>query len=178
MAETLRRPEPRLPLLVFGNGLQGRVMRIKEGIVADDGEKITEIEFQPTRELMFQYDLQLKDLNNQDRLSFIRRYPSVFIWALSQDPTNQTFLVLCDFYGRDTALTGLWSTLLENNRSLQKTVNALRNENAVLHVNIKKATSRQGEFQKDVISGLKETLKLRSWPSYGMGGPEDMGGSE
>lgn len=176
MADTLKRPEPRLPLLMFGNGLQGRMLRIKEGIVSSDGEKLTEIEFQPTRELMFAYDLSEKDLNNQNRMSFIKRYPSVYVLPLNPDPTNQTFLLLCDFFGRDTNLTGLWASLLESNRSQQRTINALRNENAVLHVNMKKATSRQGEYQKDVVANLKDVLKLRSgFSPYQM---EPMGGGE
>jgi hypothetical protein len=170
------RAEPRLPLIIFGNGLQAQLLKIKEGIIADNGEKNTEVEFRPTRELMFYYDLATNDLNNQERLSFIRRYPSIYVWPLSRDPTNQTYLILCDFKGMDTQLTTLYATVLENNRTLQKMVSALRNENAVLHVNIKKATSRQGEYQKEVVDNLKEVLKLKSMPSFGdiqgMGGEQ------
>jgi hypothetical protein len=163
----MKMAEPRLPLIIFGDGLQGQLLKVKEGIISEEGEKLTEIEFRPTRELLFYYDLDIKDLTNQDRMSFIRRYPTVFVWPISRDPTNQTYIILCDFKGGDTVLTGLWATVLENARSLQKTVNSLRNENAVLHVNIKKATSRQGEYTKEVVEGLKEVLKLKSMPSFG-----------
>lgn len=162
----MKMAEPRLPLIIFGDGLQGQMLKIKEGIVSEEGERLTEVEFRPTRELLFYYDLEVKDLTNQERLSFIRRYPSVFVWPISRDPTNQTYLILCDFKGGDTVLTGLWSTVLENNRSQQKLINALRNENAVLHVNLKKATSRQGEYTKEVVDNLREVLKLKTMPSF------------
>lgn len=145
--------EPRKPMIIFGNGLQGEVESFDEGIIDDEGLEVTRIEFRPTQELVDHYGYY--NYTKPEELTFIVDYPKVYVRVLlAGDPKNRSILVMCDFFGRDTDLTRLNIELLNSNKLLQRQITSLKYQTARLNYDLQVASRNYGEYAKNQLDDV------------------------
>lgn len=147
---------PQWPIILFGNAIQGRVIRMIPGMIEEDGVEVTEIHMMPTPEMMDYYNLQNEDLN--DESAIVRRYPTIMIVPLNLDPIINTIMVLCDFNWGDTVLTRKYPDL-QTIEDYQKERRMLLNENARLHEDMALKTSRLKEYFKKEVEMIQTVRK-------------------
>ena len=152
-------PETRLPWILWGDGAQGQLLGRKSVADSEEGVKMTEIRFRPTQELLAMYGIANKDLDHEYSLTF--RYPTIHVTTLSDDPVNQTILILCDVKGRDSKLTNLNAHLLDTVMGYEKRIRALTAQNAWLHSELKKMTSHVNEYIKQNAEMFMSAIKVR-----------------
>lgn len=160
-------PETRLPWIFWGEGSQGQLIQKKELGPDEEGVKMTQIRFRPTEELMATYGIPREDLDHEYSLTF--RYPSCMILHLSDDPINQTILIMCDVKGRDTKLTNLNAYLLDTLTGYEKRIKSLQAQNAWLHAENKKMTSHLDEYIKGKTDLFLSAIKVRGDIDQGLG---------
>lgn len=152
-------PETRLPWILWGDGAQGQLIQKKDIGADEDGVKMSEIRFRPTEELMATYGIPRSDLDHEYSLAF--RYPTAFIVNLSDDPVNQTVLILCDVKGNDTKMTNLNAYLLDTLMGYEKRIKSLQAQNAWLHNEIKRMTSHMNEYIQRNAEMFKSAISVR-----------------
>lgn len=152
-------PEQRLPWILWGDGAQGQLIQRKEVGPDDDGVRVVEIRFRPTEELMAMYGIPRSDLDMEYSLTY--RYPAVTCITLSDDPVNQTILIMCDVKGRDTKLTNLNAYLLDTIMGYEKRIKSLTAQNAWLHAELKRMASHMNEYIMRNAEMFKSAISVR-----------------
>lgn len=152
-------PETRLPWILWGDGSQGQLLSRKAIGSDEEGVKISEIRFRPTQELLGMYGFSNNELDAEYSLTF--RYPTVHVVTLSDDPVNQTILILSDVKGRETKLTNLNAYLMDTVMGYEKRIRALTAQNAWLHSELKKMTSHVNEYIKQNAEMFKTAIAVR-----------------
>lgn len=121
--------EPRYPIVWFGDGhwaqLRNRIeMKNATGILG------WMMILNPTRELISEYNIQQKDL---DEFGFIHRwYPSTIVTVLREDPVSGRIFIATDFEGNETPMTRKQADYLETMKNQEGLIATLRAGNARL----------------------------------------------
>lgn len=142
--------EPVWPTLIFGDGTQAQLLRIRK-IRGDDGIWRKEFRFRVTEDLMYKYDITESELVGEF-YEIDRIYDPDLHIVLDDDPATETHMLLCDFKcGTDTPILKLVGKHLETIKTLRKRLENSRIDNAVLLQDINKLTSRLGETDMKTV---------------------------
>jgi len=139
--------ERRLPLIIWGDGGQARLADIRPPELNRLGIDIIKVLFEPTKELMQREDLTEEDLTHEKRAMW-KSYPrDMFEW-LDQSPRDAILLILCNFKGEKTGLTGLTKGFIELLIGRRQMENNLKVQIAGLRNDLRMATTEKIEIEK------------------------------
>lgn len=132
--------EPRLPLILFGDGYQARYLTQKEEI-REDGVKVTKIFMIPTVELMEVAGIKAEELEETDSgyKATWQEYPSNYVNWLNSTARDGVILIDCTFRGGQTRHMAKYKGLLELDQqrdeveaSLRMRIATIMDENRIL----------------------------------------------
>lgn len=148
--------EPQRRIVFFGNGVSGRIVRERAGIIERDGVVVTEFVIQPSRHMLSYYDIRRNMLDVDGYIT--RRYPSSLIKVLNNDPVVPVTLVKCGFHWEDTVLTDEPSNT-EEIENLQRRVKEYQSLTASLYQELNKVVSRQTEYMAGLVNYIQTVRK-------------------
>ena len=155
MADEIRTPE--WPVIIFGDGAEGRVVRAANTI-GRDGTELTEFLVMPSEHMMTHYGLTNENLDEHGLLR--RAFPKVYIYPMSNDPIIPKILIMQTFHWGDTDLIKNFPNT-QLMQAYQRQVHNLKLENARLNEELRIKTSNQIEYyEKYVLPSLAQMKKV------------------
>lgn len=149
----------RLPWIFWGDGSQGQLLEKRPPKKNDEGVEMVQIRFRPTEELLSRYGIPRSDLDHEFSLS--RWYPKAYVHFLSEDPLNNTVLIMCDVKSRDTKLTNMKAYLLDTVMGYEKRIKSLQAQNAWLHSQLQKMSAHMEKYIEENANMFLKAIKVR-----------------
>jgi len=138
--------EPQRTILIFGNGLQGRIIDERPGYTNDEGVEEVEFVIQPSEELKTYYNLTNEDLDHDGFIT--RRYPVSDIRPANLSPISPTTIIITGFNWEQTIFTKK-SIERELIQDLQIKVKTLQRAKAHLQEENRKLLTQVREWAKE-----------------------------
>jgi hypothetical protein len=162
------RAEPRLPIIIFGNGLQAQLLKINPAVPNKDGVRMVKIKLRPTENLFYFSNLRREDLNHVD-MSIVREYQESMIKIANNDPRCGAIHILCTFEGTPSPLSELHHEYTSKINGLHKENKDLKAEVAYVRQENRKITAQLPKYIKDQTDIFEQVMSLRKRE------PQDMG---
>jgi hypothetical protein len=150
--------EPQFTIVIFGDGCQARAVKIRTGVLDQEGNEYTEMWLVPSRPMLIYYNIPDSDFSG-DYIK--RRYPSESIITLNDDPGINTKLVLKDYLGNDTIVSRKYPKV-ELLKAYRRQIELLKKINARLQKENKLLSTQQQAYIERAAGIIQAAQKARA----------------
>lgn len=157
------------PIIVFGDGLMGRVVsRTYDKDI--DGKEITTLKIIPTPELIKKHNISYEEVDSNNG-SITKSYPSLMLEILSHDPGWPVWFCYLDINAREceSTQTFMGKIMIDRMNSLKEIIAQYKAENAFLKEQNEKLTTNVNRYIKENIVAPANEMSVQVF-SGGMGG--------